>query len=384
MSHLRICRLMILGVLILTPGAFAATLYVGSCHAKSYSTISAAVTAAPAGSTIDVCPGTYPEQVFITEQLTLQGITSAGGDRARIVVPANVIGGGTNWQFVTDPVTSDQVAAQVYVNSSATTPVKITNLTIDGTGEVGAPACGTSGWWDTVGIYAQSSVTINEVNTVGQGQTSCGTGIWAEQGDPAIVPSVTIEHSSVLNPSVWGIYMIATSGLPMTVSVTSDTVETNAPAPSAGSVAMFFEGITGTISSNTFLSAGSGMWDGFTNSSLTISSNTLASTVPLGSHNSGVLAPYPFASTDTYSSNKIVGFDYGINFQNSFAATVTLTNNTIVNSQTAMFLDCNSVTLSGNTIDNAKVGFDEVPSGFTTTGKASLYNVDQFVGVTCL
>ncbi|HKM48138.1 MAG TPA: hypothetical protein VJX69_11140 [Terriglobales bacterium] len=387
MHDQRICRFLISAALMLTPGAFASTLYVGTCHTPSYSTISAAVAAAPAGSTVDVCPGTYPEQVFITEQLTLQGITSSGGDRARIVVPSNPFGGATNWQFVTDPITSIQVAAQVYVNSPATTPVKITNLTIDGTGEAGATACNNTGWWYTTGIYSWSSVTINEVNTIGQGQTSCGIGIWAEQGNPAVPPSVNIEHSSVLNPSVLGIYLTGpSSGPPMSVSVTSNAVETDAPHPLSGSVALYVAGSTGKISSNTLLTAEVGIWDNLANSSsLTISSNTVVSTVPAGSGTSGILSnDGPYAGTDTYSDNKFVSFDDGVRFLNYFfPASITLTNNSFVNSQTAIYLGCNNVTLSGNTINNARLGFDQVPSGFSTTGKASFYNVDQFVGTAC-
>jgi len=53
-------------VTLLAPSVFAKTLYVGTCHTPSYSTISAAVAAAPAGTIINVCPGTYAEQVFIT------------------------------------------------------------------------------------------------------------------------------------------------------------------------------------------------------------------------------------------------------------------------------------------------------------------------------
>ena len=44
----------------------------------SYSTISEAVTSVPAGSTIYICPGTYPEQVVIPKRLTLIGVSANG------------------------------------------------------------------------------------------------------------------------------------------------------------------------------------------------------------------------------------------------------------------------------------------------------------------
>jgi hypothetical protein len=385
MKGQRICRLLISGLLMLGSRAYATTLYVGTCHSSSYSTISAAVAAAPAGATIDVCPGTYAEQVFIAQQLTIEGITSAGGDRARIVVPDNVTGGPTPWQFVTDPFFSIPIAAQIYVNTPTTTPVKITNLTIDGTGEVGAPTCGNTGYWYTVGIYAWTSVTIEGVNTVGQGQTSCGNGIWAEQATASPV-AATIKNSSVQNPSSIGVVLYTPTPL-MTVSVTNNSVVTNAPATSGGSIALFFGGITGKISSNTILTAVDGIFDYSNNSSLTVSSNTLTSTQPnftfLGNYTVGVALADPDPTTETYSDNSIANFGWGTYFTSAFAGTVTLKNNSIVNGQTATVLNCNNVTLSGNAINNAQLGFDQVPSGFSTTGKASFYNVNQFIGTTC-
>ncbi len=44
-----------------------------SCRSAAFKTIQSAVNAAPAGSTVVVCPGTYYEQVVISEPLTLTG-----------------------------------------------------------------------------------------------------------------------------------------------------------------------------------------------------------------------------------------------------------------------------------------------------------------------
>src|ERR1700685_1901384 len=65
----------------------AATIYVGSCgpaKTKSYTTIQQAVNASPAGSTILVCPGNYPEQVTIQKDLSLVGVESGTADSAAI------------------------------------------------------------------------------------------------------------------------------------------------------------------------------------------------------------------------------------------------------------------------------------------------------------
>src|SRR5207248_10194364 len=66
----------------------AATYYEGTCKGGSYGTISAAVADVPAGSIINVCPGTYPEQVVISKALTLQGIVSGNSSQAVITVPS--------------------------------------------------------------------------------------------------------------------------------------------------------------------------------------------------------------------------------------------------------------------------------------------------------
>jgi hypothetical protein len=49
----------------------------------NFTTISAAVIGVPAGSKIQVCPGTYPEQVTISQPLTLEGISSGNATTFR-------------------------------------------------------------------------------------------------------------------------------------------------------------------------------------------------------------------------------------------------------------------------------------------------------------
>jgi hypothetical protein len=58
----------VLVVLFLASSALAQTVAVGNCrpNLKRYSTISQAVGDVAAGSTILICPGTYPEPVILT------------------------------------------------------------------------------------------------------------------------------------------------------------------------------------------------------------------------------------------------------------------------------------------------------------------------------
>ena len=115
----------------------AGTLAVGSCKAKvpSFATISQAVTAAPAGATILVCPGIYAEQVTIPQSLTLEGISDSNQDIAIITVPsAGLVANATS-------VFGESIAAQVLVQGG---PVNINNIAVDGTG--GDLQCAGSTW----------------------------------------------------------------------------------------------------------------------------------------------------------------------------------------------------------------------------------------------
>ena len=73
---------------------FASTVQVGTCMPplQSFTTISAAVSSVPSGSTVDVCPGTYAEQVTITVPLTLQGVAAGTANQVVVTVPTAGLG----------------------------------------------------------------------------------------------------------------------------------------------------------------------------------------------------------------------------------------------------------------------------------------------------
>jgi pectin methylesterase-like acyl-CoA thioesterase len=113
----------------------AATVVVGTCkNLVQFSTIQAAINASPSGSTVEICPATYTEQLTIAKSITLSGVAIGTSDAAVIVPPA-----GGLIQNATDVDTGNPIAAQVFVQNPATT-VNIANLTVGGTGN-GIAAC---------------------------------------------------------------------------------------------------------------------------------------------------------------------------------------------------------------------------------------------------
>src|SRR5690242_751855 len=177
--------------------AQASTVGVGGCkpQLKNYPTISAAVgdPTLPAGSTIQICPGTYPEQVTIAKPLNLLGVIS--GNSGRAVVTINNPTGGQLTPNVTN-IFGTPYYAQVLVQQGTGGPVNITDITVDGAGgNVNCPSVGQAGVYYAPG----TSGTINGVTVRNQRTFSgCGNGIWVENGANGN-QTITIENSSVHN-----------------------------------------------------------------------------------------------------------------------------------------------------------------------------------------
>ena len=99
-----------------------------TCQPKHvhFSTIQSAVSSVPAGSSVLVCPGIYPEQVVITQPLSLTGVTDGTGNAAVITVPpGGLVANGIHSSL-------GPVAVQLLVEN--TVLVTVGNLTIDGSG----------------------------------------------------------------------------------------------------------------------------------------------------------------------------------------------------------------------------------------------------------
>jgi hypothetical protein len=352
MFRLRFIAIVTITVLM-SAAAFAGTRYaVGSCqpHLTSYSTISQAVSSVPSGSTIEVCPGNYPEQVLITQPLTLQGVSSQGSDTAMVTVPS-----GGLVQSVHSPSCLPPGGLFYQILVQTTGPVDISNLTVDGTGG--------SGSFCVAGIYYQdSSGTIRDVSA--RNQPNIGLGILAET-ILATAQDVTVENSVVRGFAFRGIVANSTGG-PLTTNIKANTIEAFGDEASG----IFVSGLAGgTIQANVI---STGANNGGNVAGIFLYHSTVEATA-----NTIIAGPstenndYAFlieAGSARVSNNRIdAGGQLGLNLQNTGTASV-VEQNTIVNSSTAV-TGCaitSGYTVSGNTITDAAIGV-QMASGNTST-----------------
>jgi len=338
-------------VLLVAQPLLAKTYYAGTCKTGAYPTIGAAVAAVPAGSTIDVCPGTYPEQVVITQPLTLKGI--AGGAAAVVTVPA---GGLTQFDSTWEPV-----YYQILVQTTG--PVNISNLAIDGTG--GTVPESTD---DLAGIYfLNSSGTISDASIRNQIVPSpgYGMGILAIVTQSTPVQKVSV-LSSVLRDSDFGVFAqqaFDTYYQPgvLTLNIGSSTIRSD------GYTGVAIRGdMSGLIQTNLISGTNPGL--SLSDSAVTATTNTISA----GTANSFSTAYYLISvqgGTNTIKSNKldVAGGDYGIYLAGNTAGSL-IQSNTVANTQTGI-TGCGGAsgyTVTRNTIIDANVGLS-MPSGNTAT-----------------
>lgn len=134
--------------------AHSATLVVDDdkvqCPNAGFTSIQAAVNAASSGDRINVCPGTYREQVKVTKPLTIRGVEVAN-QHLSLVKPDAALANSTS------TTTGNPIAAIILVEG--TDKVTLTHLAVDGTNN-GLADCATN----LVGIYYRNaSGTVNDM-----------------------------------------------------------------------------------------------------------------------------------------------------------------------------------------------------------------------------
>lgn len=348
-----LCLAVVTATVFLGASAFAGTKYaVGTCqpHLTSYSTISQAVSSVPPGSTIEVCPGNYPEQVLIAQPLTLEGVSSAGSSAAAVTVPS---GGLT--QSVNSPscIPFGTLNYQILVQSTG--PVDIRNLVVDGTGASGICAAGI--------YYQDSSGTVSNVSARNQ-SSGIGFAILAETIASA-AQAVTVENSVVRDFGYRGVDANSTGG-PLTTNIKANTIE-SIGNESAGIYASHLA--AGTIQSNV-ISTGANNGGNVAGFFLYYSTvDVTANTIVAGPSNEN--NDYAFlvegGSVQIRRNTIDAGGQIGFDLQNTATDSV-VEQNTIVNSATAVS-GCaltQGYTVSGNTIIDAAVGV-QISSGNVST-----------------
>jgi len=325
-----------------TTAVSATTTYaVGTCRPglHSFPTISDALAATPSANVIVVCPGTYNEQVQITQAVTLAGVSDGTSAQAIIAPPASGLVTNATSDF------GSQVAAQLWVNN-APGPVNISDLTVDASGNGVS-----SGVIEVAGIFYQnSSGTVNRVATRNQSGNNGGVGIWAEGGSAN--PLVTIENNSVHDYDFLGIFVETVSATPELTAVIKGNEVTTSQNAQTGIV--IDAGSASTVTSNVIVNPGrfAGIMTAPSGSVGSISANTVAN------GNEGIVAA---ADGISVTSNKISGMaTKGIVVETLRAA---IQSNTIAKSTIGIDFQCNAnPNVHSNIITDAGTGLNFVPA----------------------
>lgn len=351
--------------LLTLPAALAKTVRVGTCqpNVQSYSTISQAVSSVPAGSTILVCPGTYPEQITITEPLTLQGVQSGNAANPIVTVPP---GGLT--QSVTSPVNGVTIFFQIMVQGTEAELVNISNIGLNGSNNQVGCVC-----W-IAGIYYQnSSGKVKNAATYNQMGNGYGFGIFVDSSSTT-PKAIGVSTSSIHDFDAEGIRNNGNANITVDIkanavlvssssslqvngidvygvgSITDNSVATRPGSPGGAGIGIATEaGVT--ISNNTIAGMGIGIWP--LGNSNVVSSNRISfagTGIVLSGTNNNV--EYNFIDTG--------GVGSGIDFN------CTGSGNTVIN----------------NAINDAYWGFVN-PSGANTTAPNSYSNVTNLTSGGC-
>jgi hypothetical protein len=358
--------------------------YVGTCKPgkADYTTIQEAVTGVPAGSTIDVCAGTYPEQVTILQPLTLQGVASGNNSSVVIAAPPSGV------LAPTIPV-SLLASAQVAVSNSGG-PVNITGLTVDGTGVTGSSSGEAAGI-----LYNSSPGTVNRVVVQNLSpQNTQVTGVLFRD-DNSVSPTDEIENSVISLPNTGndGIGGISVS----TVTFTSGGLLSSSSGTITASILNNYvvaaSGSTSSYGNNSAIEADLNVAATITGNTITetpfapVTQGTFAfanginvnqATAPIKINGNSVLAAFNdialrgSTSTTTINNNVLAAFWYGIQIAQASGATITgnqIVPATVNPAGPGLPVGINFAciaqmpTVSGNTFLSMSIALAQVPSG---------------------
>lgn len=343
-----------------------------NCDKKlgSYQTIQAAVNAVPSGSTIEVCPGLYPEQVVISKPLTLTAFTLGGSEASNAEVLIQIPAGGAT-AAVVDPIIG-HIFFQIWVSSTG--PVNITDIAFDGTGNNIPDGVG-----DLAAIfYEESSGTVNGISVANEGDYGGGMGIIAAANT---TQTVTVENSDFRSFDGIGIWGATNASSTLTFDVKLNTIsDTGSNGVYGGTDGVYLLGpVSGTIESNLVNGSGNGFGMSLDGSAATITANTVIAGTVDGPPNVGIEVN---GGSNTVKANRIMSGPIGVGIVLTGTATGgSVTGNTITGGYGGYGIDmCGQGAASGFTVihntavDTPGFGLRRPASGNTTT--PNTYYVD--------
>jgi len=237
----------VFALMVAYPPFAASDVTVGTCAGPlTFTSIQAAVTAAPSGSTVRICPGTYAEQVVVTKPLTLRGLRAGGSSGAVIVPPSSLAA-------VIRLLTTDCVVYQILAQGAQN--VNLQNLSVDWLNH-DLPTATTTGSCsspdDVMGIlYQNASGMVSNVVTRNQQLPAvpgnqAGEGIFVESSGGK--SQITVQNSAVHDFQKNG---ITTNGVGISVQIQNNSVRGSGPNPDiAQNGIQLGYGATGEVESN--------------------------------------------------------------------------------------------------------------------------------------
>lgn len=362
----------------------ASAVYVGNCPNGNHPvTIQQAVNASASGGTVDICPGTYAEQVsIIGKNLTLAGIANGSSHAAILVSPTGGLA-----QNATS-LGGAGIEAQIYVQDGTVT---IKGLTIDAANS-NLDSLGCNG--DPIGIYYQNASgaitensVINDVLSPALNGCQGGLGIFVESSG---TNSVLISSNNVENYQKNGITVNGKDSPGLTATIKTNTVVGQGPTNGAAEngIQVGF-GATGSITNNT---VGSNVWAPdvfgdtgdaasgilvYASPNVTIATNDVSDDqygIAIVSSTDGAADGAHITSNSVSATHLYDGIDLCSN-------TNTVTGNQITSSdESAIHLDdtCTGAstgnTATGNTINSACAGVLVGPTASGTASPNTYYN----------
>jgi len=352
--------------LFLTSGVIAKTVQVGTClpNQQTYSTVSLAVSNVPPDSTVLVCPGNYPEQVTITQPLTLRGVQAGNAANPTITVPP----GGLTRTVVTS---GGLIYYQLLAQGTGSESVNISNIGIDGSNNrvpTGSAIVGV--------YYRNASGKVNETAIYDQLGSGGGVGMVLE-GTHASTITITVLGNSIHDfDGVGGVLVFGNvvASIRANDVVTSSSFSGSAAPNGIGFVGA---GAGGTVADNRVIShpqppgisAGAGIE---VESNVAIINNTVEGFT---------IGIWPLGDSNKVTSNRVsqVGFGIPIHGSNN-----DVEHNHLFNMVEGIGLNCSS---SGNivihnVINNVYFGIVE-PHGTDTFAPNTFSNVANILSPPC-